>query len=371
MKDTFTIEDLLGRKPVDIDIVEISQFINNKRVLITGAAGSIGSELVRQVAAFKPEQIILFDHNENNIFFLEKELKNNFPELKVIPRLGSICDRDRVKTIFEETMPHIVYHAAANKHVPLSEENISEAIHNNILGTHTIALAASKIKCEAFVMISTDKAVNPTSVMGTTKRIAELLIQIISNYNSDIRFVIVRFGNVLGSAGSVVPIFKSQIENGGPITITHPDMCRFFMTIPEASRLILQASAFGKCGEIFVLDMGEPVKIIDLARKMITLYGLEPDTDIKIEFSGIRPGEKLYEELFFDNELTEQTNNLKIRMAKTSRVEFGVLDRIRVLEELPANTHPDILIMAMSDIVPEAKLSNLEIHRALNERQES
>jgi FlaA1/EpsC-like NDP-sugar epimerase len=351
----FSIEELLCRAPVEIDINNVSNFITNKRILITGAAGSIGNELVRQVAKFNPESIIFFDHNENNQFFLEKEMKSNFPDLKIIPRLGSITDRERAKAIFEETKPHIVYHAAANKHVPLSEQNPSEAINNNILGTHVIADMASYIGCEAFVLISTDKAVNPTSVMGATKRVAEYYVQLMNQSSIKTKFITVRFGNVLGSSGSVVPIFKSQIEAGGPVTVTHPDMTRFFMTIPEAAKLLIQASAFGLGGEIFVLDMGSPVKIVDLARNMIMLSGFQPE-DIKINFSGIRPGEKIFEELSFDNETTFSTTHPKIRNTKTYIPEDDMLSKILYLEQLDAKTDPAILRKELSNIIPEANL---------------
>jgi len=352
----FSIEQLLRRDPVIIDMAEVSNFLSGKRVLVTGAAGSIGNELVRQIAKFKPESIIFFDHNENNQFFLEKEMKASFPELKTIPRIGSIADRARAAAIFNETNPQIIFHAAANKHVPLSEANPSEAINNNILGTHVIADLAERMKCEAFVLISTDKAVNPTSVMGATKRIAEYYIQLMAKSSSKTRFVTVRFGNVLGSSGSVVPIFKSQIEAGGPITVTHPDMYRFFMTIPEASQLLIQAAAFGQGGEIFVLDMGDPVKIVDLARTMITLSGMTPDIDIKIEFSGLRPGEKIYEELSFDNETTLSTHHPKIRNTKTPLPEQSMLGKIIRLEQLPADTDPAVLRQELGKLIPEATL---------------
>lgn len=351
-----SLEDLLCREPVSIDTNEVSKFIEGKRVMVTGGSGSIGSELVRQVARFNPKEIILFDRNENNVFFIERELKANFPDIKITVRLGSITDRPRALTIFEETKPQIVYHTAANKHVPLSEANPSEAINNNILGTHVIADMAAHMKCQAFVLISTDKAVNPTSVMGTTKRISEYYIQLMAKAHPETRFVTVRFGNVLGSSGSVVPIFKSQIEAGGPVTVTHPDMYRFFMTIPEAAQLLIQASAFGLGGEIFVLDMGEPVKIVDLARNMIIFSGLQPDVDIKIEFSGLRPGEKIFEELLFDYESTVPTHHPKIRNTKTPVPPDSMLEKIVRLEQLDADTDPSSLRKELALLVPEAKL---------------
>lgn len=357
MEKELNIEDLLKRPPVEIDLNEISQFLLNKRILITGAAGSIGSELVRQIAKFNPATIIFFDHNENNQFFLEKEMRSNYPNIELIPRIGSVSDRDRSKAIFDETKPDIVYHVAANKHVPLCESNVSEAIKNNILGSRIIADMAAYANCEAFVFVSTDKAVNPTSVMGATKRIAECYTQIMSKKHPNTRFVTVRFGNVLGSSGSVVPIFKSQIESGGPITITHPDMYRYFMTIPEASKLLLQASVFGKTGSILILEMGDPVKILDLARNMIHAYGLKENADIQFKFTGIRPGEKIYEELLFDKETTEETKHPKIRNTKTPFPEENFLHKILILENLKADIDINLLKKEMNFLIPEANLS--------------
>ncbi len=356
LKD-FNVEDLLKRDPVQIDLHEISKSLQSKRVMVTGASGSIGSELVRQICKFKPASIILFDRNENNQFFLEKEIKAKFPELTIIPRLGSISDRERVNAIFQETKPQIVYHAAANKHVPLSESNPSEAIQNNVLGSHIIADAAAYFNCETFVMISTDKAVNPSSVMGATKRIAENYVQLKGHTSPNTKFVTVRFGNVLGSAGSVVPIFKAQIAAGGPVMVTHPDMYRFFMSIPEAAQLLLQASTFAETGDIFVLDMGEPVKIIDLAKNMISLSGYIPDVDIKIEFSGIRPGEKIFEELSFDYETTYSTIHPKIRNTKTPVPDLSMIKSIYHIEKLDAAMEPDLIRKELSKLIPEANLS--------------
>lgn len=362
----FSIEQLLRRDPVEIDLTEVSTFISNKRILITGAAGSIGNELVRQVAQFNPSSIIFFDHNENNQFFLEKEMKANFPHITTVPRLGSVSDVDRARAIFEETKPDIVFHAAANKHVPLCEENPSEAITNNVLGSHVMAELSAEMSCEAFVLVSSDKAVKPSSVMGSTKRLAECYVQLLSKKYLKTRFVTVRFGNVLGSSGSVVPIFKSQIAAGGPVTVTHPDMYRFFMTIPEAARLLLQAGAFAETGSIFVLDMGEPVKIVDLAKNMITLSGYNPvidqpatnGQDILIKFSGIRPGEKIYEELSFDYEQTEPTKHPKIRNTRTPCPPSEFLHRILILENLKANVSPDLIKREINYLIPEATLKH-------------
>jgi len=349
----FSIEELLCREPVEIDTLEISEFISGKRVMVTGAAGSIGSELVRQIAKFNPESLIFFDHNENNQFFLEKEIRENHPNLKIIPRIGSVADLARAKAIFDETQPQIIYHAAANKHVPLSESNPSEAIQNNILGTQTVAFMSTYVDAEAFILVSTDKAVNPTSVMGATKRVAEYYMQICSQRYPNTRFITVRFGNVLGSSGSVVPIFKAQIESGGPVKVTHPDMTRFFMTIPEAASLLLQASVFADTGSIYVLDMGESVKILDLAKNMIKLSGFVPDVDIKIEFSGIRPGEKIFEELSFSHETTTITQHPKIRNTKTPLPPEFMRFRIMKLISLDSSLDPVIVRKELFDLISE------------------
>ena len=327
----FTMEELLGREPVNINLEEISNFLNNKVIFVSGAVGSIGSELVRQLSIFNPKTIVLFDHNENGMFFLEKELIKKFPNVKYMSYLGSVRDELRIKEIFEESNPDIVYHAAANKHVPLSEFNISEAIKTNISGTRILADTAILFGCKNFIMISTDKAVNPTSIMGATKRIAEYYIQRMAKNYTATHFNIVRFGNVLGSSGSVVPIFEAQIKEGGPVTVTDPDMTRFFMTISEASKLVIQASAFEATGEIFVLDMGDQVKIVDLAQKMINLSTDHPN-DIEIIFSGIRPGEKMYEELFFDFESIQKTTHPKIFSAYTDEISNDILVDINRLE---------------------------------------
>jgi len=311
------IEDLLGREPVRINMEAAEKYLKGKKVLVTGAGGSIGSELVRQVARFEPELLLLFDISENNIFDLEHQLKTYFPKQKYIPIIGSIRDVAKVEAVMAKYRPDVVFHAAAHKHVPLMELNPMEAIKNNVFGTLYVAEAAKKYKAERFILISTDKAVNPKNVMGASKRVAEIIIQMMAK-SGDTRFAAVRFGNVLGSAGSVIPLFKKQIEAGGPVTVTHPEVTRYFMTIPEAVQLVIQAGAMAEGGEIFVLDMGEPVKILDLATEMIKLSGLEPGKDIKIEFIGLRPGEKLHEELFYDKEDVIKTQCEKIYLAKTS-----------------------------------------------------
>lgn len=351
----FSIEELLQRDPVEVDLQSISLSVKDNNVLVTGASGSIGSELCRLLCFFEPKSIILFDRNENNQFFLEKELKEKFPNLNIIPRLGSITDKERVRTIFKETLPDIVFHTAANKHVPLSESNVSEAIHNNIYGTKVVASVASEIKCSTFVLISTDKAVKPTSVMGATKRIAELCIQYIANNNKNTKFITVRFGNVLGSSGSVVPIFKSQIVSGGPITVTHPDMTRYFMTIPEACKLVLQASVIGESGNLFILDMGKSVKISDLALNMIRLSGLTTE-DIKINYSGMRPGEKIYEELSYDSEQLLKTSHSKINRIDVVCPDDSFFEDVSFLINLFAGHDPNLLKKHLSKLIPEANL---------------
>lgn len=305
------ITDLLGRAEIELDLDLIENYIKDKVILVTGAGGSIGSEMCRQVCRFGPKQLLLIEQAENPLFFIERELRGLFPDVPLIPLVRNITNPERIAQVFTDYRPEVVIHAAAHKHVPLMELNPGEAIMNNIIGTKNIADAANAGGSAEFVMISTDKAVNPTSIMGSTKRIAEMYIQGLNNI-SQTSFVTVRFGNVLGSNGSVVPIFKEQIANGGPVTVTHPDMERYFMTIPEASQLVLQAATMGKGGEIFVLDMGEPVKIVHLARELITLSGFRPDEDIDIVFSGMRPGEKLFEELSIEGEDMLPTRHPKI-----------------------------------------------------------
>lgn len=314
------IEDLLGREPVKVNLDEISGYIKNKVVLVTGGGGSIGSELCRQMAKFHPKKLLIFDISENGVYDLEFDLKTYFPDVKYEAIIGSVRDRDKLVSVFSKYRPQVVFHAAAHKHVPLMELNPVEAIKNNVFGTLNTAEVAAEFNVERFTLISTDKAVNPTNVMGASKRIAEIIIQMLAKKSKTV-FSAVRFGNVLGSRGSVVPLFKKQIAKGGPITVTHPEVTRYFMTIPEAVQLVIQAGAMAKGGEIFILDMGEPVKIAELAKEMIHLSGLEPDVDIKIEYTGLRPGEKLYEELLLNEEDLKTTKNKKIFIAKPTIVD--------------------------------------------------
>ncbi|WP_101842471.1 nucleoside-diphosphate sugar epimerase/dehydratase [Halobacillus sp. Marseille-P3879] len=311
-----SIEDLLGREPVELDIQSISSEINGQTVLVTGAGGSIGSEICRQLIKFGPKQLILLGHGENSIYTIHMELKQLDIQTEVITTIADVQDRDRIFEVVQKYQPSYIYHAAAHKHVPLMEANPREAFKNNVLGTKNVAEAADTYGVPNFVLISSDKAVNPTNVMGATKRIAEMVIQLLSK-TSNTKFVAVRFGNVLGSRGSVIPLFKKQIANGGPITVTHPDMTRYFMTIPEASRLVIQAGALARGGEIFVLDMGEPVKIVDLAKNLISLSGFREE-DVGIQFSGIRPGEKMYEELLGKDEVHSKQVFPKIYIGKNN-----------------------------------------------------
>lgn len=350
------VEDLLGRPPIKLDLLSISNYIKGRVVLISGAGGSIGSEICRQVANFNPQTIILLGHGENSIYLIEKEIKQTYPHLSIETVIADIQDRKRMEHVFSTYHPQVVFHAAAHKHVPLMEYNPTEAIKNNIFGTKNVAECADKYGAEKFVQISTDKAVNPTSIMGATKRIAELVIQSL-NEKSSTNFSIVRFGNVLGSRGSVVPLFKQQIREGGPITVTHPDMTRFFMTIPEAVQLVLQAGTLDKEGEIFVLDMGQPVKISDLAKKMIALSGLTLDKDIQIKYTGMRPGEKLYEELFTDEEGSKASKHELIfisRPADFSNTQLTSL--LRQLEDMlytgAEHIKPEDLKMILKQMVP-------------------
>ena len=347
------IEDLLGREPVVLDGKSISGYLTGKKILITGAAGSIGSEIGRQVAKFKPAKIILFDSAETPLFYAEKELMNQFPDVQLIPVVGDIRNNSRVEEVIGEFKPEVVFHAAAYKHVPMMEYNPVEAVSNNIGGTKILADAAHRFGISHFVMVSTDKAVNPTNVMGASKRAAEIYVQALAQ-KSTTKFTTVRFGNVLGSNGSVIEIFKEQIKRGGPITVTDPQMLRYFMTIPEAAQLVLQAACFGKGGEIFVLDMGEPVRIVDLAEELIRLSGLVPYEDIDIVFSGLRPGEKLFEELLVEGEGIKPTSHEKIKIANAVVADLAAVSAD--LEELfGAADSSDIagLMKTMSRLVPE------------------
>ncbi len=343
------IEDLLGRDPVKLDDTAVSAFIKDKVVLVTGAGGSIGSEICRQVAKMSPKKIVLLGKGENSVYEIWQELITAYPELDKKPVIADIRDEKRINQIFREFKPQVVFHAGAHKHVPLMEYQPVEAVKNNVWGTKVVAEAADKYGVESFVMISTDKAVNPTSVMGCTKRVAEIYVQSMNGI-SNTRFVAVRFGNVLGSRGSVIPLFKKQIAKGGPVTLTHPDMKRYFMTIPEASQLVLQAGAMAKGGEVFVLDMGEPVKIYDLARDLITLSGLIPEVDIPIKITGLRPGEKLFEELLSAEDGTEKTAHNKIFTAKIKQQDKVLMDE-NVLKLLELEKADDIVRM-LKKIVP-------------------
>ena len=333
------IEDLLERDSIILDNKQLSEILTGKTVLVTGGGGSIGSELCRQIVKYNPGKLVIVDIYENNAYDIQNELRSNYPNLNLDVIIASVRDYDKLELIFDSYRPDMVYHAAAHKHVPLMEFSPDEAIKNNVFGTFNVAKCADKFGVNTFTLISTDKAVNPTNVMGATKRICEMIVQSFQTV-SKTEFVAVRFGNVLGSNGSVIPLFKKQIENGGPVTVTHRDITRFFMTIPEASQLVLQASAFAEGGEIFVLDMGKPVKIYHLAEKLIKLSGYEPDKDIKIEVTGLRPGEKLYEELLMDEEGLKNTQNSKIFIGKPIFTDFEVLTaELEKLEE--AINNPD------------------------------
>lgn len=320
------IEDLLGREPVQVNLDEIMGYIQGKTVLVTGGGGSIGSELCRQLAEHGVGRLIIFDMYENNAYDIQQELKRSHPELNLEVLIGSVRNTNRLDYVFRTYRPDIVYHAAAHKHVPLMEDSPNEAIKNNVIGTYKTAKAAIRYGVKRFILISTDKAVNPTNIMGASKRLCEMVIQM-CNRQGDTEFAAVRFGNVLGSNGSVIPLFKKQIEEGGPVTVTHKDIIRYFMTIPEAVSLVLQAGAYAKGGEIFVLNMGEPVRILDMAEKLIKLSGYEPYEDIKIEFTGLRPGEKLYEELLMDEEGLEETKNNRIFIGQPIKMDYAQFEK--------------------------------------------
>ena len=365
------VEDLLGRKPVRLDQQSIRERIQGKVVMVTGAAGSIGSEICRQIAPFRPLALIGFDEAETPLFQIDRELRKSFPHLVFHPEIGNITRPDTLRRVMQKFHPSILYHAAAYKHVPMMEEHVFAAVENNIFGTWQVAQAAAKYGGEDFVMISTDKAVRPTSMMGATKRVAELVIRALQQ-ETGTKFVAVRFGNVLGSNGSVVPIFKEQIASGGPVTVTHPDMTRYFMTIPEAAQLVLQAFSMGEGGEVFVLDMGESVKIVDLARNLILLSGLQPDKDIKIEFSGVRPGEKLFEEVNLTDECLIPTAHAKIRSyvcpldvdARQIRAHLQTLKHIVEVQDVAG------LVLLLKELIPDynptSRLLNEAFEKASN-----
>jgi FlaA1/EpsC-like NDP-sugar epimerase len=347
-----SLEDLLQREPIQTDRQKLHPFVAGKKLLVTGAGGSIGSELCRQIAQYNPQSLVLFERYENALHSLMLELKAAFPAVKILPIIGDVTVPDRVSEVFQRVGPDIVFHAAAHKHVPLMELNPKEAIRNNILGTRVVAEAALKAGVDRFVLISTDKAVNPSSIMGATKRIAEHVMQEFQRTGLT-KFTVVRFGNVLGSNGSVVPLFSEQIRKGGPVTVTHPEIKRFFMTIPEAVQLVLQASVMGQGGEVFVLDMGEQIKVVDLARNMIVLAGLVPDKDIQIVFTGLRPGEKLYEELFEDSVQAEPTTHRKIQRALGTPVPVGELDEwVESLPTILPTSDEEELLQDLKRLVP-------------------
>lgn len=359
-----SFEDLLGREAVRLDIEQIRAYLQGKRVLVTGAGGSIGSEICRQVARFKPSRLILFENGETPLFSIEQELIQKFPGIPISPIVGDIRFRARVEAIFDEFMPEVVFHAAAYKHVPMMEHNPAEAANNNVRGTKILADAAHTFGVQNFVMVSTDKAVNPTNVMGATKRAAELYVQALAQ-RSRTHFVTVRFGNVLGSNGSVIPIFKEQIAKGGPVKVTHPEVTRFFMTIPEASQLVLQAGSMGKGGDIFLLDMGESVKIVHLAEELIRLSGYEPYEDIDIVFTGLRPGEKLFEELLLQGEGVIPTKHEKIRVAKAATGDEAILSRqIEELYGLARVMDLPGVLAKLKEIVPEYRPAENSIYEA-------
>ncbi len=348
-----SLEDLLQREPIKTDLQELHPLLEGKSVLVTGAGGSIGSELCRQIARYRPALLVLFERHESSLYALEMELREAFPRVKIVAAVGDVTLPDRVMEVFRSCAPSLIFHTAAHKHVPMMEQNQGEAVRNNVVGTRVVAEAAVDAGVEQFVLISTDKAVNPSSVMGATKRIAEHLVQNMNRLGRT-RFTVVRFGNVLGSNGSVVPLFTEQIRKGGPVTVTHPEIKRYFMTIPESVQLVLQASVMGRGDDVFVLDMGEQIRVADLARNMILLSGRVPDQDIKITYTGLRPGEKLYEELFDRDERVEPTTHEKIKCAvRRSAFESGDLDRhLQELELLLRESNEEKLIRKLQEIVP-------------------
>jgi FlaA1/EpsC-like NDP-sugar epimerase len=349
------IEDLLGRDPVSLEWDEIRQSLTGRTVLVTGGGGSIGSELSRLVAEFEPLQLVIFEQSEFNLYQIDHEISQRHPRLKLITILGDVCDRELVRHIFSSFRPDVVFHAAAYKHVPILQEQLREGVKNNVLGTRNVALAADEYAVERFVFISTDKAVNPGNWMGVTKRVAEVFCQAL-DAESETSYVIVRFGNVLDSAGSVVPLFRQQLRKGGPITVTHPDVTRYFMTIREASQLILEASSFGQNGEIYVLDMGKPIKISFLAEQMVRLSGKEPGKDIDIVFTGLRPGEKLEEELFYPDEMLTATGYEKIFLANSRKFRWSDVEKsIHSIELHTDNFDEALIAQELHLLVPEIR----------------
>lgn len=347
--------DLIGREPVKLDEEKIGAYLRGKRVLITGAGGSIGSELCRQVCRFSPQSLVLYERAESPLYEIDLELKERFPDVNIIPRLADITDTCKLERAFTDTRPEVVFHAAAYKHVPMLEHNPWEAVGNNILGTRNVIEASNNAGVERFVFVSTDKAVRPANVMGSSKRVAELMIQAQNGCNlTDTKFITVRFGNVVGSVGSVIPLFKRQIEKGGPVTVTHPEITRFFMTIPEACQLILQAGSMGNGGEIFILDMGVPIKIAEMAEDLIRLSGFEPYRDIDIKFIGLRPGEKLYEELITEGEGIVNTSHKKIMVLKGTPCDLSILNgRLENMKSLMQKQDGDGIRQALKEILPE------------------
>lgn len=366
------VQDLLGRDPIKVNLNEIMSYVTDRVIMVTGGGGSIGSELCRQIAERNPRQLIIVDIYENNAYDIQMELNKKYPKLDLQVMIASVRDQNKINDLFETYHPDIVYHAAAHKHVPLMEDAPHEAIKNNVFGTLNVAKACDQYHVKKFILISTDKAVNPTNIMGASKRLCEMIVQTFDK-KSATEYVAVRFGNVLGSNGSVIPLFKKQIKSGGPVTVTHPDIIRYFMTIPEAVSLVLQAGAYAKGGEIFVLDMGEPVKIVDMARNLIKLSGFEPDVDIKIEFTGLRPGEKLYEEMLMKEEGMQTTPNKLIHIGKPIDFHSEVfLDELKNLYKIAYDEHSDIK-SAVKHLVPtyQYKTQRTSVPRKIKELVEA
>jgi FlaA1/EpsC-like NDP-sugar epimerase len=350
---SINIEDLLGREPISFSDFEVQHLIRGKTCMVTGGGGSIGSELCRQISAHDPKKLIIVDIYENNAYDIQQELLSNYPDMDLDVRIASVRDFDKMKLLFEMFKPELVFHAAAHKHVPLMETSPEEAIKNNVGGTYNVAYLANEYKVQKFVLVSTDKAVNPTNVMGATKRCCEMIVEYFSQVTDFTDFVAVRFGNVLGSNGSVIPLFEKQLAQGGPLTVTHPDIIRYFMTIPEAVFLILQAATLAKGGEIFVLDMGEPVKILHLAENLIKLHGKEPYKDIDIKFTGLRPGEKLFEELLMSEEGIKETQNKKIFIGKQIQIDENEFPKmIENIKKIAYSNNSDEAVEALRQIVP-------------------